>query len=206
MDRPLRAGITLYNAGFYHAAHDAWEPVWLDCPEGDDERLLHGLIQYTAAVHHARTRNWAGATGLAESARGYLASLPDDYRGVSLVPVRRALAALRDDPEWIERACPPRLVHRGKAVSSSDLDSEECLLVAPILASAGDYDESLIERACEYAREALEAGESSPFLALCVDFVREPDRRELVYRRLADRVSRRRSRERDVEGLFDPGR
>ncbi|MDL5362047.1 DUF309 domain-containing protein [Halalkalicoccus sp. NIPERK01] len=206
MDRPLRAGIALYNAGFHHAAHDAWEPVWLDCPEGDDERLLHGLIQYTAAIHHARTRNWAGATGLAESARGYLAGLPDDYRGVDLVSVRRALAALGDDPEWIERARPPRLVHRGNVVSLPDLDSEECLLVAPILASAGGYDASLVERAREYASEALEAGESSPFLALCVDFVREPTHRDLVYGRLADRVSRRRSRERDVEGLFDPGR
>lgn len=206
MDRALRVGIALYNAGHYHAAHDAWEPVWLDLHDGDDERLLHGLIQYTAAIHHARTRNWAGATGLAASAREYLSGLPASYRGVDLAPIRRTLRTLADDPEWIERARPPLLTHRGESVSPADLDTEESLVAAPILASAGGYDAALVERACGYAREALETGKSDPFLALCTDFVREPTHRDLVYGRLSDRVSRRRSRERDVEGLFDPGR
>lgn len=205
MDRPLRVGIALYNAGYYHAAHDAWEPVWLELPDGEDERLLHGLIQYTAAIHHARHRNWAGATGLAASAREYLDGLPAAYRGVDLVAVGRTLDALGDDPEWIERTRPPRLTRRGEVVSLPDLDTEGCLVAAPILASAGSYDADLVERACGYAREAFDAGESGPFLALCTDFVRDPSHRDLVYGRLADHVSRRRSRERDVEGLFDPG-
>ncbi|MFB6301121.1 MAG: DUF309 domain-containing protein, partial [Halobacteriales archaeon] len=52
MDAHLRAGIAIYNAGGYHAAHDAWEDHWLDLESGtDDERFLHGLIQFTAAVH-----------------------------------------------------------------------------------------------------------------------------------------------------------
>ena len=71
MREHLRAGIAVYNAGEYHAAHDAWEDYWLDLERGtDDERLLHGLIQFTAAVHHAEERNWEGAVGLAESATG----------------------------------------------------------------------------------------------------------------------------------------
>jgi uncharacterized protein len=206
MDRALRTGIALYNAGYHHAAHDAWEPVWLELPDGEDERLLHGLIQYTAAIHHARTRNWAGTIGLAVSAHEYLTDLPEAYRGVDLVPVRRTLDALGSDPEWIERARPPRLTHRGEPVSPSALYTEECLLAAPILASAGGYDAALVERARGYAREGLETGESNPFLALCTDFVREPAQRDLAYGRLSDHVSRRRSRERDVEGLFDPHR
>lgn len=205
MDQPLRVGVAIYNAGHYHAAHDVWEPVWLDLPEGDDERLLHGLIQYTAAIHHASGRNWVGATGLANSAREYLDGLPSDYRRIDLSSVRETLAALECDPEWIERARPPRLTHRGEAVAPPDLDTEECLVAAPVLASAGAYDADLIERACAYAREALETGDSNQFLALCVDFVRDRDHRDFAYQRLAEHVERRQSRERDVEGLFDPG-
>jgi len=52
----LRAGIAIHNAGHYHAAHDAWEDEWLELDDGSDERLLHGLIQFTAAIHHARNR------------------------------------------------------------------------------------------------------------------------------------------------------
>ncbi|MEM4782029.1 MAG: DUF309 domain-containing protein [Halalkalicoccus sp.] len=204
MIEELRTGIALYNAGHYHAAHDAWEPVWLES-EGADARFLQGLIQYTAAIHHARGRNWAGATGLAGSAVGYLEGLPDEHRGVELRTVRSALASLEDDPEWIERTHPPRLAYRGRDVSLPDLDAEECLLAAPIVAEACGFDAGVVERACEYAHGAFESGGSNAFLALCTDFVREPDRRDLVHRRLADRVSRRRARERDVDGLFDPG-
>ncbi|PSQ33570.1 DUF309 domain-containing protein [Halobacteriales archaeon SW_10_68_16] len=67
MEPHLRAGVAIYNAGGHHAAHDAWEDHWLGLDAGtDDERFLHGLIQFTAAVYHARNRNWSGATGLAE--------------------------------------------------------------------------------------------------------------------------------------------
>lgn len=206
MDRPLRVGIALYNDGWYHAAHDGWEPSWLELSAGKEKRFLQGLIQYTAAIHHARGRNWAGATGLAESAHEYLAGLSDPYRGVDLDPVRETLIALAADPERIERTAPPRLVHRERAVSLSDLDTRECLLAAPILAAAGGYDTEPIERAREYAREALDARDSNVFLALCTDFVREPDHRNLAYDRLAEHVSRRRSREQDVNGLFDPSK
>lgn len=205
IERALRVGAAIHNAGHSHAAHDAWEEVWLDLPEGDDERLLHGLIQYTAAIHHARNRNWAGATGLAGSAREYLAELPSDYGGVALGPVLEVLSALKRDPEWIERTSPPRLVHQGEALSLSGLGVEECLEAAPILAAAEGYRRGPVERGCEYAREAVASGESNVFLALCVDFVREPARRGLVHERLAEHVERRRARERDVEGLFDPG-
>lgn len=204
MDRPLRVGIALYNAGYYHVAHDAWEEPWLSLPEGKDERFLHGLIQYTAAIHHARNRNWVGTTGLAQSARGYLDGLCSPYRGVDLVPVRATLLALTD-PEWIERTNPPRLSYEEKTLLPADLDIEDCLLAAPLIASASEYETVVVERACSYALETLDSRESDPFLALCVEFVRDSEHRSVIYRRLSDRVSRRRSREQDVEGLFDPG-
>jgi hypothetical protein len=41
------------------------------------------------------------------------------------------------------------------------------------------------------------------FVALVTDFVRDPERRGLVYDRLAAHVRRRRDRETDVDGLFE---
>lgn len=204
MRERLRAGVAIYNAGHYHAAHDAWEEYWLDLEAGtDDERLLHGLIQFTAAVHHARERNWEGCVGLAESALGYLEGLPADYRDVDLVGVRRALAALESDPEVIERRPPPRIAHDSERPTLADLSLEEQAVAAPILAVELGYDEKVVEQACEYALADLEAGEEgSRFLALVADFLTEDAHRGIVYDRLRGHVERREAKEEDVEGLF----
>src|SRR6266576_3087275 len=46
------AGIDLYNAGEYHAAHDAWEERWMG-PVGANEKLfLQAMIQSAVAFHH----------------------------------------------------------------------------------------------------------------------------------------------------------
>jgi hypothetical protein len=205
MEATLRAGIAIYNAGGYHAAHDAWEDRWLGLESGtDDERFLHGLIQFTAAVYHARDRNWSGATGLAASAREYLANLPDAYRGVDVAAVRAALGDLARDPEVIERRPPLRLTHGGTAVGPEDLDFEATCVAAAVLADEAGHDEATIERAAEYARTDLERGVAeSEFVALLFGFVREPERRPTVAQRLAEHVSRRADRESDVDGLFE---
>ncbi|WP_440771914.1 DUF309 domain-containing protein [Natronorubrum sp. DTA28] len=200
----LRAGAAIYNAGFYHAAHDAWEEYWLDLEAGtDDERLLHGLIQFTAAVHHARGRNWEGAVGLAESARTYLDGLPADYRDVALTPVRSFLEALAADPELLERRRPIRLEHDGSVPTLANLEFEPTAVAATVLAEELGYDEAPVEQARTYARRDLEAGDDgSRFITLLFDFVREDEHRGIVYQRLTDHVDRRAARETDVEGLF----
>ena len=204
MDAQLRAGVAVYNAGRYHAAHDAWEERWLDLDEGDDERFLHGLIQFTAAVHHARNRNWSGATGLAESARDYLADLPSDYRGVNVGTVREYLAALERDPERVERAAAPALAYEGAALALADLDFAASAVAAEVLAEDLGYDEGVIEQAVAYARADLDAGEEgSQFVTFVLDFVRDPDSRAIVAQRLSEHVDRREHRESDVDGLFD---
>ena len=204
MREQLRAGIAIYNAGFYHAAHDAWEEYWLDLEAGtEDERLLHGLIQFTAAVHHARGRNWEGAVGLAESARGYLAGLPADYRDVALEPVRSFLETLAADPELLERRQPIRLEHDGTTPTLADLGFVPTVVAATVLAAELGYDEVPIEQARTYAERDLGAGDDgSRFITLLFDFVREDDHRGIVYQRLTDHVDRREAREADVEGLF----
>lgn len=205
MRAALRAGVALFNTGEHHAAHDPWEERWLQLErETLDERLLHGLIQYAAAVHHARRRNWSGATGLAESAAGYLADLPPEYRDVNVGEVRTYLAALRADPERVERGPPLALRHDGCALAPSGLDFEATALAALALAEEYDrYDEEVVERAVEYAREERAEDVRTRFIGLVTEFVRNVERRDLVHQRLRQHVERRESKEDDVKRLFE---
>lgn len=205
MDEALRAGIALYNAGEYHAAHDPWEAAWLPLESGlNDERLLHGLIQYTATIYHARDRNWGGAVGLAASAHEYLTDLPPAYRGVDLHTVRAYLRALAADPERIERGSPPPLRLDGKPLAAVDLGLDALALAAAAVAEEYDaFEEATIEAAVGYAREEAGTGRSA-FRTLLIDFVDfvDGDRRSVVYDRLSAHVDRRRNEESDVSGLF----
>jgi predicted metal-dependent hydrolase len=202
MDAALRAGIAIHNAGHYHAAHDAWEDEWLALDDGPDERLLHGLVQFTAAVHHARGRNWAGAVGLCESAREYLAGLPADYRGVNVASVREYLGRLGEDPERIERAPVLALTLDEEVLELEDLGPHAAVEAAVVLAEHLGYDDDEFETAAEYAREGLAGGEYNEFAALLCDFAAGGER-ALVATRLGQHVQRRPRREDDVAGLFD---
>ncbi|MFB6221927.1 MAG: DUF309 domain-containing protein [Halolamina sp.] len=202
MDAHLRAGVAVYNEGEYHAAHDAWEDHWLDLEPGtDDERFLHGLIQFTAAVFHARNRNWSGAVGLADSGREYLKG-GGDYRGVNVHTARAYLRALEADPERVERARPPALTVDGEALLFDDLGFEAAAVAAGVLAEEYGYDESLFEQAAAYAREDFVDGETtSPFVTLVRDFLETDGKHDSVYHRLEQRVRRREARIEDsVDG------
>ena len=205
MESSLRAGLAIYNAGDYHEAHDAWEDHWLGLEQGtDDEQFLHGLIQFTAAVYHAHECEWAGATGLADSAREYLDGLGATYRGVALAPVRDSLAALSADPELVERRRPPTLPHEGEPPTLSTLEFPAAAVAAGVYADAGPYDEAVLERAIEYARADLDAGEeTSEFVTFVLDFARDAEHRGLILQRLGEHVDRRARRDADVDGLFD---
>ncbi|WP_232700529.1 DUF309 domain-containing protein [Halobacterium wangiae] len=203
MDAALRAGIAIHNAGYYHAAHDAWEDEWLELEDGPDERLLHGLIQFTAAVHHARERNWAGAVGLCESSAGYLADLPGDYRGVNVDAVREYLDALGADPELVERAPVQRLELDGAALELDSLGAPSAVAAAAVLGEELGYDEATFEDAARYAERGLADGELNEFGVLLCDFLTEDAQRALIATRLGQHVQRRRRREADVSGLFD---
>lgn len=226
----LRAGIAIHNAGYHHAAHDAWEDRWLAIKEAvggstaspatvpsladgtadpsaaADERLLHGLIQCTAAVYHLGRENWSGARGLAERASEYLGPLAPDYRGVNVGPVREYLDHVATDPEAAAGAPVIELTHEGRALTLEDLTLSEACIAALVLAGEFDaYDESVVESAIEYAREEAAAeDDASRFVALVLDFVREDDHRDLVYDRLRQHVERRRADRAEVEDLFRP--
>lgn len=46
------AGIDLYNAEEFHAAHDAWEERWVDMAGPREKLFLQALIQSAVAFHH----------------------------------------------------------------------------------------------------------------------------------------------------------
>nr|WP_246308088.1 DUF309 domain-containing protein [Halobaculum salinum] len=201
--RALRAGVALYDAGEFHAAHDPWEAVWLPLEGGsDDERLLHGLVQLTAAVHHARNRNWSGAVGLAGSALGYLDSLPGEYRGIDLATVRPFLRALERDPERIERAPPVPLTHEGEVLAYPDLELDAAAVAAEVLAEEYGFDEGVLADAIDYAREERGTGRSR-FAAMLYDFLAGEPTRAFVFDRLEGHVERKRREAEDVAGLFE---
>jgi predicted metal-dependent hydrolase len=179
-----------------------------------DGRFLQGLVQLTAAVHHARGRNWEGCVGLASSAREYLADVPDDHGGVDVALVRRVLSTLATDPEVVERRPMPELAVDGERVTRDRLGLDAVELAAEALAEERGLDETVIERAAAYAREDRRRGASDEVAATArneaaklerflVDFATTDDDYAIVYQRLRDHVERRDQRASDVDGLFD---
>jgi len=194
----LRAGCALFNDGYHHAAHSAWEDRWLALARGtDDERFLHGLIQFTACVHHLHDGNVEGAIGLAESAGEYLAGHPDPCHGIALGPVRdfldRAAAS-----ESVEAAEAPPLRHNGEASRLADLAFPAATVAAPILAETEGLDPDPVLAASELARDGID----SPFAGLVHDFVRGAENRRLVHDRLRRHVERQELVDGAVDDLF----
>lgn len=201
VDDALRAGIVLYERGYYHAAHDPWEAGWLP-RDGADADLLQGLIQLTAAIHHARNHNWSGATGVATSGYEYLTAVPADHTPVDLDPARRFLARLAVDPEHAERTDPPALPYEGSAVGVGGLGFDALALAVDAVAEETSLDEAVVADAIRYAREEQGSGRAQ-FRGLLADLVAEdPERRAVAYARLESHVERERAKERDVDGLF----
>ncbi len=208
--------MALFNDGYYHAAHDPLEAAWLASDRDDvDGQFLQGLVQLTAAVHHARGRNWEGCVGLAESALAYLEDVPDEYRGVDVALVERVLGTLATDPEVVERRPMPTLAVDGERVTRERLDADAAALAAAALAEERGLDETVVERAAAYAREDRERERDADALAasgrneaaklerFLVDFATADDDYDIVYQRLRDHVDRRDHRASDVDGLFD---
>jgi hypothetical protein len=200
----LRAGAALYTAGRFHAAHDPWEHAWLAVRDAapDDAALLQGLIQTTAALHHARAGNREGATGLAESAADYLAAVPDGHRDVALDPIRTFLPDL--DASLDAAATPPPLRIASREWTLVDLELPAAGPAGVALAEDEGFDESAVERAVAFAWADLEDSPTSPFADAILAFVAGSGApRAVAYDRLRRRVEERQAREDDVSGLFD---
>jgi len=196
MDR-LRVGIALYNAGRYLAAHESLEERRLGSPAGERDECLQGLTRASAAIYSSRGGNGPGAAGLAESASGYV----DGCEGIDVDALGGWLDRLAADPTLGEREEPPEIRLDGpETVGVYDLTPEGVVAAAEAVAEATDDD--LLRVAAGYAEADLGDGdESSPFVTLTLDYVRDPA--PSVRQRLREHVDRRRTRAADVEGLFE---
>jgi uncharacterized protein len=109
------AGIDLYNAGEFHAAHDAWEERWRDDCGPREKLFLQALIQSAVVFHHIEI----GRRGAAR--RMYRMALDvTDY-----------LAQLARSVAWLEEGEDPR-----DAVQPADFEAPHIRLRP----GADDYD------------------------------------------------------------------
>lgn len=112
------AGIDLYNAGEFHAAHDVWEERWMG-PVGQQEKLfLQAMIQSAVAFHHLeigrpgaarRMHQMAGEKFARLGTSAFMSLDLDEYQA----QLERALSWLRDaaDPRELTppEIAPPKI-------------------------------------------------------------------------------------------------
>jgi len=100
------AGIDLYNAGEFHAAHDAWEERWRDDCGPREKLFLQALIQSAVVFHHVEI----GRRGAAR--RMYRMALEKFERlGASRfmsLDITDYLARLARSLSWLEASEDPR--------------------------------------------------------------------------------------------------
>src|SRR5215475_4006863 len=103
------AGIDLYNDGEFHAAHDAWEELWMGPVSPDEKLFLQAMIQSAVAFHHLEIGRPGAARRMYLMAKEKFARLNQPvFMSLDLIDYQaqldRALSWLLDipDPREIE--------------------------------------------------------------------------------------------------------
>lgn len=79
----LSLGVELFNAGQYHAAHEAFETVWLASEAGDGD-FFKGLVQSAICLLKVEHGELDGARKLHGGQRRYLAPYLPTHRGLDV--------------------------------------------------------------------------------------------------------------------------
>ena len=87
VDEKFRRGCEQFNACEFFEAHETWEDIWLTAAE-PEKTFLQGIIQVSAAFHHFRRGNRAGAQSLLNAGLRKLEQFPGEYRGLQLEALR----------------------------------------------------------------------------------------------------------------------
>jgi predicted metal-dependent hydrolase len=99
-EEKFREGLERFNAGRFFEAHESWEEIWLAAPE-PEKTFLQGIIQVSAAFHHYRRDNRAGAESLLGEGLRKLDRFPSVHRGLAIGELREFvrlwLVALAED-------------------------------------------------------------------------------------------------------------
>jgi predicted metal-dependent hydrolase len=88
----LSRGITLFNAGRFWEAHEAWEEIWQGRPE-DSRFFIQGLIQLAAAYHQLGKSIYRGAMIHLKQAEERLKLFPVDFLGLNVAGLLEAIRA-----------------------------------------------------------------------------------------------------------------
>ena len=123
------AGIDLYNAGEFHAAHDAWEERWRDDCGPREKLFLQALIQSAVVFHHIEIGRRGAARRMYRMALEKFERL-GAARFMSL-DVTDYLAQLARSVAWLEEGEDPR-----DAVQPADFEAPHIRLRP----GADDYD------------------------------------------------------------------
>ena len=119
------AGIELFNAREFHAAHDAWEERWLG-PVGPQEKLfLQALIQSAVVFHHLELGRQGAARKMREMAEEKFVRLGSKvFMSLDIDDFRRRVGA---SLEWLLDQNDPR------TMADADLELPMIILVPGIM-------------------------------------------------------------------------
>jgi hypothetical protein len=106
------AGIDLYNAGEFHASHDAWEERWMGEVGPDEKLFLQAMIQSAVAFHHLQIGRPGAARRMYQMAKEKFARLGKDvFMSLDLIDYQAqldtALSWLLTVPDPRELSPPP---------------------------------------------------------------------------------------------------
>lgn len=100
------AGIDLYNAGEFHAAHDAWEERWMGEVGAQEKLFLQAMIQSAVAFHHLEIGRPGAARQMYQRAKEKFARLGANiFMSLDLVDYQEQLDAALS---WLLKAADPR--------------------------------------------------------------------------------------------------
>ena len=123
------AGIDLYNAGEFHAAHDAWEERWRDDCGPGEKLFLQALIQSAVVFHHIEIGRRGAARRMYRMALEKFERLgAHEYMSLD---IRDYLAQLARSLSWLAESEDPR-----DAVQPADFTPPRISL----LPGVSDYD------------------------------------------------------------------
>ena len=112
------AGIDLYNAGEFHASHDAWEERWMGEVGPREKLFLQAMIQSAVAFHHLQIGRPGAARRMYQMAKEKFAKLgTNTFMSLDLVDYQarldRALSWLMTVPDprqlTVPEITPPRI-------------------------------------------------------------------------------------------------
>lgn len=100
------AGIDLYNAGEYHASHDAWEERWMGEVGPDEKLFLQAMIQSAVAFHHLQIGRPGAARRMYQMAKEKFTRLGKDvFMSLDLIDYQ---AQLDTALSWLSTVPDPR--------------------------------------------------------------------------------------------------